>query len=311
MATATKTRTTTTKQAASLPQPQAVPAPGLAQVWTLSEVRSKADGKGGYTGHQSKTLFTGTDSHDAWYTFGARLKQLSDKGFVVAQSTPHANGLQLVHIRPGYRVMLTCSLLTEEQAGLFDTLLEDAVVGLVEVPALNEFPTQRRASQAAALADEDIFTTPRVKAATTTLGWDAVLSAPPVAKLAIPTGTFTIVFDGDDSDYMTLRVREADFNDGPKTVIDYLCGADNDHDFCGFAFLDPQTTRVTVWKRFRDNYDNGRLGRAVAGLLADPLKAGETYAMQSGDCWRCGRKLTVPASLKRGMGPDCAAKMGY
>jgi hypothetical protein len=29
-----------------------------------------------------------------------------------------------------------------------------------------------------------------------------------------------------------------------------------------------------------------------------------------GSCGRCGRKLTVPESVERGIGPDCAGKMG-
>jgi len=129
----------------------------------------------------------------------------------------------------------------------------------------------------------------------------------------IPDGTFTIVFDS--GDYVTLRVETSDwdksgYNPDIKTKVEFLAGSDNESDYQGFAFLDKATGIVRVWKRYQANYAGSRLEMAVHGLLADPVAAGETFALRSSRCWRCGRKLTVPASIHRGLGPDCAAKMG-
>jgi SNF2 family DNA or RNA helicase len=44
----------------------------------------------------------------------------------------------------------------------------------------------------------------------------------------------------------------------------------------------------------------------LALLTGDYESMGLSYAMNSGRCWKCGRELTVPASIHRGLGPDCA-----
>lgn len=36
---------------------------------------------------------------------------------------------------------------------------------------------------------------------------------------------------------------------------------------------------------------------------------GQVEVWHEGKCGRCGRKLTVPESIERGIGPDCAEKM--
>ena len=46
-------------------------------------------------------------------------------------------------------------------------------------------------------------------------------------------------------------------------------------------------------------------------ISSDPKGAGEAYALESANCFRCGRKLTVPVSIHRGLGPECASKWGH
>jgi len=40
------------------------------------------------------------------------------------------------------------------------------------------------------------------------------------------------------------------------------------------------------------------------------LNLAEAHALSSGNCLACLRTLTVPASIHRGLGPDCAARLG-
>lgn len=134
--------------------------------------------------------------------------------------------------------------------------------------------------------------------------------APAVTVRDIPSGIFTIA---DGSGHTTLKVtKNAEWCDG-KTVISYLFGSDNELSYKGFAFV--TTSGVKVWKKFADN---GRLVAAAQFLMTGSLdearenflNLAEAYALRSGNCMACGRTLTVPASLNRGLGPICAQNLG-
>jgi hypothetical protein len=133
-------------------------------------------------------------------------------------------------------------------------------------------------------------------------------------------GYYTVVFDEEKDDRITLRIRPHwDTEEAKKgtLVADYLSGPENDRDYTGFAFVafkghDKMQPNIThyqpfVWKRFREN---GRLTRALDVVMSSPGEAGMAFALESGRCWRCGHTLTVPASIYRGLGPVCAKNMG-
>ncbi len=126
----------------------------------------------------------------------------------------------------------------------------------------------------------------------------------------VPNGTYTV---GDEEDYVTIKIEEgAKWADG-QTVVSFLSGSDNEVSYTGFAFLTDQGLKV--WKRFREE---SRPIAAVQYLLTGNvdeaherfLNLAEAFALESGHCMRCGRKLTVPASLHRGLGPVCAGIEG-
>lgn len=135
-----------------------------------------------------------------------------------------------------------------------------------------------------------------------------------VAGAEIRQGTYTVVLNGGE-DYVTLRVEEAKFvKDAKKMMISYLSGADNENSYTGFAFVN--ANGIAVWNKFKSNE---RLVKAAQVLWAlaqteaglgeaheEFLKNAEAYALESGHCMRCLKKLTVPASLHRGLGPVCA-----
>jgi hypothetical protein len=124
---------------------------------------------------------------------------------------------------------------------------------------------------------------------------------PEPEETSIPNGTYTVVLD--DGSHVTLRLK--DWNE--KRIATYLAGSDNDSDYVGFAFING--TRINLWKRFQNN-SISRIALALETLLTgDPGEAGLRYSMESGNCYRCGRTLTVPASIHRGLGPECASKM--
>lgn len=140
---------------------------------------------------------------------------------------------------------------------------------------------------------------------------DQLLRKPKVDKGSLPAdivgeipqhGTFTVGFKDDSR--TTIRIRkphpQANF-----VVAEYLFGPDNETSFKRFA-------REAVGG-FRINPGLSPDGRAMQALRAlvsatdaEKEEMGFQYALESGNCWRCGRKLTVPASITRGLGPRCA-----
>lgn len=125
-----------------------------------------------------------------------------------------------------------------------------------------------------------------------------------------PDGTYTIVFE--DGGYRTVRLRtngeDWDFAPGEQ-ILSYLAGPDNETSFQSAGIL-KRDGRLTLWKRHRGTGLEAELARVVTALLHDHVAAGEAYALRSCRCWRCHRKLTVPASIHRGLGPDCARQLG-
>lgn len=132
----------------------------------------------------------------------------------------------------------------------------------------------------------------------------ASVGAPVVAD-----GTYTVVVSA-TGEYNTIRLRKAgDWAKGlPEwaQVAAYLSGSDNESDYKQFAFVIGREVRI--WKQF---HGDSSLAAALRYLVSDAevaKDAGMMYALESGNCYRCGRKLTVPASIHRGLGPICADK---
>lgn len=100
--------------------------------------------------------------------------------------------------------------------------------------------------------------------------------------------------------HRTFRLRtqslEDDFMPGVQ-IIQYLSGSDNEHDYTSFGHV--KNNRLTVWKRFRDS----DLEKDAVRFMLDPSAAEAAV-----HCYRCGRELTVPASIHNGLGPECAKK---
>jgi hypothetical protein len=123
----------------------------------------------------------------------------------------------------------------------------------------------------------------------------------------VPCGTYTVEFK--DGSHVTLRVKkhwvEEEAKKGVK-VVQYLSGQDNETSYTGFAFH--QGGQLRVWRKFEGKLERQREAWLV--VAGDPAAAGEAYALHSNNCFRCGRKLTVPASIHRGLGPECASKWG-
>lgn len=122
------------------------------------------------------------------------------------------------------------------------------------------------------------------------------------AKLSIPFGTFTVV--SDSGGHRTLRLKPTDdwATSVPKGSV-FVQELAYSNKFEGFCFILPDGSI----RRFRKATDSA-MAALMALLTGDYEAMGLAYAMASGRCWKCGRELTVPASIHRGMGPDCAGQ---
>lgn len=134
----------------------------------------------------------------------------------------------------------------------------------------------------------------------------------PVSSRRIQDGIYTIVFG--DGHHRTLRFqKKTRSNLAGKTIVSYLSGSDNERHYTACAFYDQENGRCSIWGRFRIRGTEA-LGEeilsAVGVILRDPQGAMEAYALRSGRCARCNKVLTVPASIHRGIGPDCFRLMG-
>lgn len=121
----------------------------------------------------------------------------------------------------------------------------------------------------------------------------------------ITDGRYTLVYP--DGQYRTLRLRT---NKKGKFQGSVVLSIKVGHQFEGVGFLKPNN-EVYFWRRFRESNPPERQQRiqaAVNRVAQDPDAAGLAYAMKENCCYRCGRDLTVPASIHKGMGPECARK---
>lgn len=126
------------------------------------------------------------------------------------------------------------------------------------------------------------------------------------APKGVADATYTVAVS--DTQWYTVKLStKTEGSLAGKRIASFLAGPDNESDFVGFAFVNDDNT-VSTWKRFRSP-EFMPWQDALNVVLGNPAKADsfrEAYARVSGKCARCGRKLTVPASLNRGLGPDCA-----
>lgn len=139
---------------------------------------------------------------------------------------------------------------------------------------------------------------------------------PGEATKHIPDGRFTLVYP--NGEYRTFRVKTLDTErlaryqkpEGTRMLM-YLSGPDNERSYQGFGWIMPDGS-LRIWSSFRN--DSKLYEDAINFLALDVSgiqNATEAYALKSGNCAICGRTLTVPASIARGIGPECAKRVGW
>jgi hypothetical protein len=90
-----------------------------------------------------------------------------------------------------------------------------------------------------------------------------------------------------------------------------LTGPDNEGDYTYLGIIkDLNTFRLTRASRMTSDSVPVRAFRYIFERLCLKQLPEDAEIFHEGRCGRCGRKLTVPESIERGIGPECAAIMG-
>lgn len=120
--------------------------------------------------------------------------------------------------------------------------------------------------------------------------------------------------------HYTFRVvhRDANANWGEAWFAQLLTGPDNTNDYTYIGLLHERdgSVNVTLTKSSKltaDSMPYRLLVRALKRVWANEVKMMQDagfWLHHEGRCGRCGRTLTVPESIRSGIGPECAKIMG-
>ena len=98
--------------------------------------------------------------------------------------------------------------------------------------------------------------------------------------------------------------------------VDLLSGPDNRQDYVPLAVLTKRAGRLTYFHASKSRISPEAASAVALRWAIDHLVvAGSERAFaqievwHEGRCGRCGRKLSVPASIALGLGPECASKV--
>ena len=132
--------------------------------------------------------------------------------------------------------------------------------------------------------------------------------------------TFTVQIAPEDvakegcSPHYTYRVKHkaAEGTYGDIYFVSLLTGPDNEASYSYVGVLDPASGRVrmTAKSKVAETAPSVRVLRYALEKVWTNQGLPDGYKIHhEGQCGRCGRKLTTPESVERGIGPECW-KMG-
>lgn len=117
----------------------------------------------------------------------------------------------------------------------------------------------------------------------------------------------------------TYRVTQADPNPAwpnskPVHFVKVLSGPDNNSDYTYLGMItDREPCVVRLTKGSAKSFADGPAHKGLEWLLRQLMSGTGNWRTRAqlfheGRCCRCGRRLTTPESVERGLGPECASK---
>lgn len=138
-----------------------------------------------------------------------------------------------------------------------------------------------------------------------------------LTKEFVTAGRALFTVETPESHY-TFKVtkKEATEQYSEAFFVQMLTGPENTSDYTYIGMLNPNSGEVRLTKKSKMTKEtfafrllNRMLNRVWQDAHEDYQKHGYDIR-HSGKCGKCGRTLTVPASLDSGIGPECAKNMG-
>lgn len=109
-----------------------------------------------------------------------------------------------------------------------------------------------------------------------------------------------------------IRLKSGDEKFSDTYFVDLLSGPDNESSYAYLGVFNPETGQfaLTAKSKATDDAWSVRLfRRAMATIFAgnpDAITDAGFNLHHEGRCGKCGRRLTVPESIKTGLGPICS-----
>lgn len=134
------------------------------------------------------------------------------------------------------------------------------------------------------------------------------------AQKSILAGNATITFVSVATGArFTYKIRKNKRQQASPFFVSLLVGSDNESSYQYFGHIfDDNTTKFYHGKKARISEDATSVKSfkwVYERLMNDPKQlVGAIKIYHSGKCNKCGRKLTTPQSIERGLGPHCAGK---
>ncbi len=129
----------------------------------------------------------------------------------------------------------------------------------------------------------------------------------------ITAGNAIVTIGNDKGVHFTYKVRHKEANGQyPECYfVNLLTGSDNENDYSYLGMLDlntnaPHIVRLTAKSCAGEDALSVKVVRWAFRLLFAGKELPEGYTINhEGFCGRCGRTLTTPESVERGIGPEC------
>ena len=125
-------------------------------------------------------------------------------------------------------------------------------------------------------------------------------------------GKFTIVSKKTDTRF-TYKVQRGKQSTKthlePFMFVSVLNGPDNQSNYRYLGYLDPNHVGLQAGRKGQPTLDSYIALNWVINQVAVNEMPPQLEVWHSGKCGACGRELTVPESIKTGLGPVCATRV--
>lgn len=126
-------------------------------------------------------------------------------------------------------------------------------------------------------------------------------------KAFLLAGNATVTFQNPTTgNRFTYKITKGKEPTAPH-FVKVLTGQDNESDYTYLGCIfDGLSFRVTAKSRIAADAPSARVFAWVWVRVLNSMDLGPIEIWHEGRCGKCGRKLTVPESVARGLGPECA-----